>query len=139
MELVTLDITEEDIAVTFTTNGVPGPQGIQGIQGPKGDSFKYSDFTVDQLASLKGAKGDSIKGDQGIQGVKGDRGLQGIQGIQGNPLLYSDLTDANKDDLRTPLQELHDTTLDATTSFVVGISTNLLHTQALFVTLQESL
>ena len=53
--------------------GDQGPQGIQGKtgpvgpQGPKGAAFKYSDFTVEQLAALKGPKGDT-----GPQGPKGD-------------------------------------------------------------------
>ena len=59
-------------------------QGPQGKPGPKGDSFRYEDFTHDQLEALKGPKGD--KGDsfryedftaeqlESLKGPKGDDG-----------------------------------------------------------------
>lgn len=58
------------------------PQGVEGPQGQKGDSFKYADFTQDQLESLRGPQG--IQGERGIQGEKGDTGPQGPQGPKGN-------------------------------------------------------
>lgn len=42
-------------------------KGEKGDKGDRGDSFKYSDFTPEQLASLKGVKGD--KGDPGNASV----------------------------------------------------------------------
>ena len=48
-------------------------------QGEKGESFKYSDFTPEQLASLKGEKGEKgDKGDTGLQGPKGDKGEDAV-------------------------------------------------------------
>jgi hypothetical protein len=61
----------------------------QGTPGPKGESFKYSDFTQDQLNALKGPKGD--KGEPfrysdftpeqllALKGPKGDPGSGGGQ------------------------------------------------------------
>lgn len=61
----------------------------QGPPGPKGESFKYSDFTQDQLNALKGPKGD--KGEPfrysdftpeqllALKGPKGDPGSGGGQ------------------------------------------------------------
>lgn len=67
--------------------GETGPQGIQGNKGDKGDkgeSFTYTDFTTEQLASLKGDTGpQGLKGDTGPQGLKGDTGPQGERGITG--------------------------------------------------------
>jgi hypothetical protein len=113
MKQVTINITSSTPALTFDNVGIPGPQGIQGIQGEKGPAFVYADFTPEQLAALKGDKGD--KGDTvvGPQGIKGDRGPQGIQGIKGDKLIYDDLTEADKDDLRQPIQPFIEEAKDA--------------------------
>lgn len=73
--------------IELTKRGSINLELHQGIRGPKGDSFKFSDFTPEQLNSLKGPKGDKgDRGEHGIQGPigpKGEKGDQGIQGIQG--------------------------------------------------------
>lgn len=75
---------------------------LDSLKGPKGESFKFSDFTQDQLNELKGEQGppgppgvpgrdgvNGLKGDPGPKGEQGDigpvgpQGLQGIQGIRG--------------------------------------------------------
>ena len=73
--------------------GIQGPQGEVGPAGPKGESFKYDDFTAEQLESLRGPQGlvgetgpqgiQGIQGPQGPQGEVGPAGPQGAQGIQG--------------------------------------------------------
>nr|DAI33863.1 MAG TPA: hypothetical protein [Caudoviricetes sp.] len=67
---------------------IPGTRGVQGNKGDKGDSFRYEDFTPEQLEALKGPKGD--KGDPftyadftaeqlaALQGPKGDDGKNGL-------------------------------------------------------------
>lgn len=55
------------------SDGARGATGAKGDKGDKGDSFKYSDFTPDQLAALKGPKGD--------RGPVGETGPQGNSGI----------------------------------------------------------
>lgn len=66
-------------------------QGPKGERGEKGDSFKYEDFTEEQLASLRGPKGDSFTFEdltpeqiESLRGEKGDRG---------DPFYYSDFTE----------------------------------------------
>lgn len=59
-------------------------QGPQGKPGPKGDSFRYEDFTPDQLEALKGPKGDkgypfqyedfTAEQLESLKGPKGDDG-----------------------------------------------------------------
>lgn len=44
----------------------------ENLRGPKGETFKYEDFTSEQLEALRGP--------QGIRGEKGDTGEQGPQG-----------------------------------------------------------
>lgn len=59
--------------------GIPGPQGPKGDIGPKGEqgeSFKYEDFTDEQLEMLKGLQGE-----------------QGPKGEKGEPFTYEDFTD----------------------------------------------
>lgn len=56
-------------------DGTKGEQGIPGPPGPKGESFKYSDFTAEQLALLKGPKGD--KGEPGPPGTGANIDLSG--------------------------------------------------------------
>lgn len=47
------------------------------IPAIKGESFKYQDFTPEQLEALRGEKGD--KGEQGIQGIQGIQGLNAYE------------------------------------------------------------
>ena len=60
--------------------------GATGIQGPKGDT------------GPQGPTGP--QGIQGIQGEKGDTGKTGPQGPKGDTFTYSDLTDAQKAELK---------------------------------------
>lgn len=71
--------------------GERGEQGLPGKDGAKGDSFKYSDFTEEQLAALKGPKGE-----------KGDTGEQGTQGVKGDPFTYDDFTSDEIANLKKP-------------------------------------
>lgn len=104
--------------------GERGEQGLPGKDGAKGDSFKYSDFTEEQLAALKGPKGEKgdtgeqgtqgpqgpkgdrgetgAQGEEGPQGPKGDAGEQGIQGVKGDPFTYDDFTPAEIESLKKP-------------------------------------
>lgn len=61
--------------------GLQGPQGVPGPQGPKGADgvMRFEDLTPQQKASLKGEKGD-----------------------KGDPLRFTDLTQAQKNELRGP-------------------------------------
>ena len=88
------------------------------IKGDKGDSFKYEDFTEEQLAALKGEKGekgDSFKYEDfteeqlaALKGEKGDKGdsfkyedfseeqlaaLKGEKGDKGDSFKYEDFTE----------------------------------------------
>lgn len=70
--------------------GTRGVQGNKGDKGDKGDSFRYEDFTPEQLEALKGPKGD--KGEpftyadftpeqlEALKGPKGDKGENGRDG-----------------------------------------------------------
>ena len=79
-----------NVGVLKGPKGDKGDKGDKGPQGEKGDSFTYSDFTSEQLASLKGEKGDA--GPQGPKGDKGDKGDKGPQGEKGDSFTYSDFT-----------------------------------------------
>ena len=73
---------------------IPGTRGVQGNKGDKGDSFRYEDFTPEQLEALKGPKGD--KGDPftyadftpeqlgSLKGPKGDKGDDGASATADN-------------------------------------------------------
>lgn len=67
--------------------GDTGVEGPQGVPGEKGESFKYSDFTTDQLNNLKGPKGDPFQYTDFTQtqldALKGPKGEQGIPGKDG--------------------------------------------------------
>lgn len=71
--------------------GQPGPQGVQGPtgeqgipgeKGEKGDSFKFEDFTPEQLESLKGEKGE--KGDAFTYNDFTEEQLAALKGEIGN-------------------------------------------------------
>ena len=74
--------------------GTRGVQGNKGDKGDKGDSFRYEDFTPEQLEALKGPKGD--KGDpftyadftaeqlEALKGPKGDKGDDGASATADN-------------------------------------------------------
>ncbi|WFG83406.1 BppU family phage baseplate upper protein [Staphylococcus haemolyticus] len=74
-------------------NGLDGIDGVDGLNGEKGDPFTFDDFTQEQLKSLKGDKGDI-----------GDRGQN---------LKYNDLTDQEKEELKSVIssQAISDFTL----------------------------
>ncbi|WP_080366297.1 BppU family phage baseplate upper protein [Staphylococcus haemolyticus] len=74
-------------------NGIDGKDGVDGVKGDKGDPFTFDDFTQEQLKSLKGDKGDI-----------GDRGQN---------LKYNDLTDQEKEELKSVIssQAISDFTL----------------------------
>ncbi|MTV22998.1 BppU family phage baseplate upper protein [Staphylococcus delphini] len=54
----------------------------------KGESFKYTDFTEEQLSELKGEQGEvgpqGPPGPQGLKGKDGERGLTGATGPKGD-------------------------------------------------------
>lgn len=80
--------------VDITIPGTQGVQGNKGDKGDKGDSFRYEDFTPEQLEALKGPKGD--KGDpftyadftaeqlEALKGPKGDKGDDGASATADN-------------------------------------------------------
>ena len=74
--------------------GTRGVQGNKGDKGDKGDSFRYEDFTPEQLEALKGPKGD--KGDDGASATA-DNAHQLL--LQGNVWCES----ASVDDVLTAL------------------------------------
>jgi hypothetical protein len=92
--------------------GLQGPQGERGSKGEKGESFKYTDFTSEQLKNLIGPKGEQgIKGEKGDKGdrfkytdftssqleeLRGPQGIQGIQGPQGERGLKGEKGDTGK-------------------------------------------
>ena len=75
-------------------DSLKGLQGPQGEPGPKGDSFRYADFTPEQLEALKGPKGD--KGEDGASATA-DNAHQLL--LQGNVWCES----ASVDDVLTAL------------------------------------
>lgn len=81
-------------------NFIDSWDGITTTKGPKGDSFKYSDFTPEQLEALKGPKGD--KGDTGATGATGSTGATGASGANGAKMTFADLTDEEIELLRGP-------------------------------------
>lgn len=79
-----LHISESDIETI--TNNLKSDEAfkeeIRGEKGEDGASFKYEDFTEEQLESLKGPQGE--QGIQGLQGEKGEKGDTGEQGPKGD-------------------------------------------------------
>lgn len=78
--------------------GDTGATGATGSQGPKGDQGLKGNTGA---TGPQGPKGDT--GATGPQGPKGDTGPQGPQGPKGDTFTYSDLTEAQKNDLRKNL------------------------------------
>ncbi len=66
---------------TVNIKGPKGDLGERGPEGPKGDSFKYEDFTEEQLESLRGPKGED--GETGPQGIPGEPGADGYTPVKG--------------------------------------------------------
>ncbi|MBF1352608.1 MAG: collagen-like protein, partial [Mogibacterium diversum] len=60
-----------EIAVAHGYKGTES-EWLESLRGPKGESFKYTDFTEEQLATLKGERGE--KGETGERGRKGPQG-----------------------------------------------------------------
>lgn len=81
----------ENIIEIELTNGekirfsvLNGQKGDTGEKGDKGDSFRYEDFTPEQLNLLKGKDGkDGINGKDGVDGKDGLNGKDGRDGIDG--------------------------------------------------------
>ena len=69
--------------------GNDGADGVDGTQGPAG---------------LTGPAG--VAGPQGIQGIQGDKGAEGEKGPKGDKLLYSELTAAEKLEIKGQKGEL---------------------------------
>ena len=68
----TVTTKQTDTGAEITITDVNGSNTVvltNGSNGAKGDSFKYTDFTTEQLASLKGEKGE--KGETGNAGIDG--------------------------------------------------------------------
>ena len=110
-------ITNETSNIIFTDIGNQGIVGAKGDKGDKGDKFVFSDFTNEQIESLK------VKGDKGDKGNTGDSlmflwnstslgikldseinynfiDLKGSKGDTGNNLVFEDLTEDQKNELR---------------------------------------
>ena len=91
-------------------------------QGEKGESFKYNDFTPEQLAALKGEKGDKgDKGDTGLQGPKGDKGEDAVFDITDD--FY--FTSNNKLALVKEVDAIKDNTKPITSGGVYNIVGNI--------------
>ena len=88
-------------------------------QGEKGESFKYNDFTPEQLAALKGEKGE--KGDTGLQGPKGDKGEDAVFDITDD--FY--FTSNNKLALVKEVDAIKDNTKPITSGGVYNIVGNI--------------
>lgn len=111
------NITSEVTDIIFTDIGNQGIVGAKGDKGDKGDKFVFSDFTNEQVESLK------VKGDKGDKGNTGDSlmflwnstslgikldseinynfiDLKGSKGDTGNNLVFEDLTEDQKNELR---------------------------------------
>ncbi|MDT5121639.1 MAG: hypothetical protein QOC96_1121 [Acidobacteriota bacterium] len=69
---------KDEIELSWSVGGVPGPQGPVGPQGPKGDKGDTG------ATGAQGAKGDTgatgAQGPQGSTGAKGDKGDKGDAG-----------------------------------------------------------
>lgn len=89
---------------TWTNVGrVKGEKGDQGVQGPAGPAGPQGP------TGAKGEKGDQgeqgprgftgEQGANGIQGLRGATGPQGAKGDKGDPLRYTDLTQAQKQEM----------------------------------------
>lgn len=91
-------VSPDGIISWSNNDGKENPNSVN-IKGERGESFKYSDFTPEQLEKLKGPKGDigpqgvvgpigpqgeqGPKGEIGPRGEKGEKGEKGIQGAPG--------------------------------------------------------
>lgn len=53
MEKITVDISSENVVLSLSEVGIPGPRGIQ---GPKGKPLTWDDLTIAQKNALKGDK-----------------------------------------------------------------------------------
>lgn len=74
---------------------------LQSLKGEKGDSFKYSDFTNEQLENLKGEQGDKGEPFKYSDFTKEQlNDLKGEQGDKGEPFKYSDFTQEQLNDLK---------------------------------------
>ena len=89
--------------------GPQGEKGEQGEKGDKGDPFKFEDFTEEQL-----------------EGLRGPEGRRGPQGLKGDDLVFDDLTDEQKAELKGPkgdplkFEDLTDDQIAAIKSEVAG-------------------
>ena len=71
---------------------------FRGPQGDKGDTFKYGDFTQEQIQSLKGDKGDPFTFEDFTQ-----EQIQSLKGDKGDPFTYEDFTQEQLDKLKPEL------------------------------------
>ncbi|WZK93682.1 DUF2479 domain-containing protein [Staphylococcus phage SpP] len=95
-------------------NGLQGPQGPQGDKGVKGDKGDKGDQGLQGEQGMRGPQGlTGSKGDTGSQGPQGPKGDQGLQGDKGDALKYADLSQTEKEDLKSNITD------QAVTDFVL--------------------
>ncbi|USJ89504.1 BppU family phage baseplate upper protein [Staphylococcus pseudintermedius] len=86
----------------------------------KGESFKYTDFTEEQLNELKGERGEI--GPQGPPGEKGQQGARGSKGEKGDPFRYEDFTE---EQLRS-LKENINTNINVSDAIPISLMSGIL-------------
>lgn len=75
--------------------GKEGPPGRQGEPGPRGRDLRFEDLTPAQLLAITGPRGPI-----GHDGPRGKDGKDGKDGLAGPALRFSDLTPADKAELK---------------------------------------
>ena len=56
---VNINLTQEEIDITFVELGVQGPKGPKGPMGPKGEPLEFELLTEQQKLELRGDVGDT--------------------------------------------------------------------------------
>lgn len=77
--------------------GKTGPQGPQGPRGPQGPTGAKGEKGDQGEQGPRGFTGE--QGANGIQGPRGETGPRGAKGDKGDPLKYTDLTQAQKQEM----------------------------------------
>lgn len=80
-------VTEEQCKAIVAGYFADHKDELKGDKGDKGDSFKYEDFTPEQLETLKGSKGDDgytpVKGVDYFDGKDGKTPIKGVDYFDG--------------------------------------------------------